>query len=166
MYELSPRNYVNFFSDLNYSELDFYNNVMTFNDSVVEATCCKLNGRPTQVVCGQGRSCAAACFSLDATLCPSGDCENCDTSLDTREARSWSTLGSAALRKCLPRCNVRGKRKFCCFHPTCRQRKQKECDEWRYLSGKHLKKKQLHSSFPRRQLLSTPPENRSWTLVM
>ena len=62
----------------NSSLLEFYNEVMTFNDSVVELVCCKLDGSNVSVSCGKGFSCAAACYSREAVLCPSHNCEDCD----------------------------------------------------------------------------------------
>ena len=56
----------------------FYNEVMTFNETNVTATCCKLDGTPISVVCGRGYSCAALCFSEEASLCPSDNCANCE----------------------------------------------------------------------------------------
>ena len=134
----------------NSSLLEFYNEVMTFNDSVVELVCCKLDGSPVSVSCGQGLSCAAACFSKEAVLCPSHNCEDCDNvdgvseeseqrkEEDVKEiqgGRYWATHFSGAMAHCTYHCNVRGRNKYCCFHPICRKRKRRQCSWFQYLLG-------------------------------
>ena len=124
---------------------------MTFNDSVVELVCCKLDGSPVSVSCGQGLSCAAACYSKEAVLCPSHNCEDCDNvdgvseEIEGRKAEvikerrggwSWSSQFSGAMSHCTRRgCPVRGRNKYCCFHPTCRNRKRRQCSWFQYLLG-------------------------------
>ena len=117
----------------NSSLLEFYNEVMTFNDSVVELVCCKLDGSPVSVFCGKGLSCAAACYSEEAVLCPSHNCEDCDnidkeaegnSGDEGREERrgrlSWATSFSGSMSHCTRRgCQVGGRSKYCCFHPIC-----------------------------------------------
>ena len=136
----------------NSSLLEFYNEVMTFNDSVVELVCCHLNGSNISVSCGRGLSCAAACYSREAVLCPSHNCEDCDNvdnevgegsgqrkeGVKERRGRlAWSTLFSGAMSHCTRRgCNVRGRFKYCCFHPLCRRRKRRQCSWFQYLLGK------------------------------
>merc|ERR1711989_74048 len=84
------------------SMLDFYNNVMTFNDSIVEATCCTVEGTPLSVSCGRGTSCSAVCYSKDATLCPSQDCKDCETiKEEIKERGSTATYSSSAFSHCL-----------------------------------------------------------------
>ena len=135
----------------NSSLLEFYNEVMTFNDSVVELVCCKLNGSPVSVSCGRGFSCAAACYSREAVLCPSHNCEECDNvdnEVDegsgqrkerVKERLAWSSLFSGAMSHCTRRgCNVRGRFKYCCFHPTCRSRKRRQCSWYQYFLGKSI----------------------------
>ena len=119
------------------SMLDFYNNVMTFNDSVVEATCCTVEGTPLSVSCGRGTSCSAVCFSEDATLCPSQDCKDCETIKEERKERgSTATYSSSAFSHCLSNgCQVSGRSKFCCFHPWCQRRRQQQCSFLRYFLG-------------------------------
>ena len=63
------------------SLLDFYNTVMTFNESFVEVTCCTIKGTPISMSCGLGTSCFAVCYSKDTTLCPSGNCKDCEEEL-------------------------------------------------------------------------------------
>ena len=118
---------------------------MTYNATDVNVTCCNLDGTPVSVTCGQGLSCAASCFSLEATLCPSHNCEACDTFEDlTNEEegqhRGWSyvTQASSALAFCPGPghwCNV-WRTKGCCFHPVCQRQKQKECSWLRYFVGR------------------------------
>ena len=135
----------------NSSLLEFYNEVMTFNDSVVELVCCKLDGSPVSVSCGKGLSCAAACYSREAVLCPSHNCEECDNvdnkvgeesgqrKEGVKERLAWSTLFSGAMSHCTRRgCNVRGRFKYCCFHPTCRSRKRRQCSWFQYFLGKSI----------------------------
>ena len=126
----------------NSSLLEFYNEVMTFNATDVNVTCCNLDGTPMSVTCGQGLSCAASCFSLEATLCPSHNCEACGTFEDEEEGqrRGWSyvTQASSALAFCPGPghwCNV-WRTKGCCFHPVCQRQKQKECSWLRYFVGR------------------------------
>ena len=58
--------------------MDFYDKVMTHNNFTVDLVCCKLDRTPIPVSCGQGLSCAAACYVEQAVLCPSQDCEDCE----------------------------------------------------------------------------------------
>ena len=132
---------------------------MTFNDSVVELVCCKLDGTPVPVSCGKGLSCAAACYSEDAVLCPSHNCEDCDNvdavgeASEQRQERgeeqmnkgmeerkggwSWSTLFSGKMSHCTRRgCPVRKNFKYCCFHPVCRGRKKRQCSWLQYFLGR------------------------------
>merc|ERR1711962_483870 len=69
----------------NSSLVDFYDKVMTHNNSVVDLVCCKLDKTPVFVSCGQGLSCAAACYAEQAVLCPSHDCEDCENVDDEEE---------------------------------------------------------------------------------
>ena len=120
------------------SLLDFYNNVMTFNESLVEATCCTMEGSPISVSCGRGTSCSAVCYSNEATLCPSHDCKDCETLKEEgkkeRQGFSVATYSASAFKHCIRNgCQVSGGSKFCCFHPQC-GRKQ-ECSFMRYLLG-------------------------------
>ena len=123
---------------------------MTFNDSVVELVCCKLDGSPVSVSCGKGLSCAAACYSREAVLCPSHNCEDCDNVDGVGEVSeprkeevkarrggwSWATQFSGAMSHCTRRgCPVRGGFKYCCFHPECRNRKRRQCSWFQYLLG-------------------------------
>ena len=63
----------------------FYNEVMSFNETEVTATCCKLDNTPISVTCGRGQSCAASCFFAEASLCPSRDCDACDNFEETQQ---------------------------------------------------------------------------------
>ena len=105
------------------SMLDFYNNVMTFNETLVEATCCTIEGTPMSVSCGQGTSCSAVCFSKDATLCPTRDCKDCENFKEEVKGRrgfSTATLASSAFSHCTSNgCRVSGRSRSCCFHPIC-----------------------------------------------
>ena len=135
----------------NSSLLEFYNEVMTFNDSVVELVCCKLDGTPVPVSCGKGLSCAAACYSEDAVLCPSHNCDDCDAVdevsivdekvIEQRNERkggwSWATQFSGKMKQCPGRgCRVDGRFKYCCFHPHCRNQKRRQCSWFQYFLGK------------------------------
>ena len=125
---------------------------MTFNATDVNVTCCNLDGTPKSVTCGRGLSCAASCFSLEANLCPSHNCEACDTFEEERpQARGWSyvTQASDALAFCPGPgtwCNVH-RVKGCCFHPVCRKEKEGQC--WKtlkYHTGRSsFEKKNTHS---------------------
>ena len=141
-------------SPSNSSLLEFYNEVMTFNDSVVELVCCKLDGSPVSVSCGKGLSCAAACYSEEAVLCPSHNCEDCDNVDEVEDGEgseerkeegvkerrggwSWATQFSGAMSHCTQRgCPVEGTFKYCCFHPVCRNRKGRQCSWFQYFLGK------------------------------
>ena len=119
------------------SMLDFYNNVMTFNESMVTATCCTIEGSPMSVSCGRGTSCSAICYSKDSTLCPSHDCKDCETFKEEgKRGRGWSisTLPSSAFSHCTRNgCPVHGQSKYCCFHPECQHKWQ--CWILRYFLG-------------------------------
>ena len=128
---------------------------MTFNDSVVELVCCKLDGTPVPVSCGKGLSCAAACYSKDAVLCPSHNCDDCDAvdevsivneegieqrkeGVEVRKGGwSWATQFSGKMKHCPGRgCRVDGRFKYCCFHPHCRKQKRRQCSWFQYFLGK------------------------------
>ena len=98
---------------------------MTFNATDVNVTCCNLDGTPMSVTCGQGLSCAASCFSLEATLCPSHNCEACATFGDLTnddQRQGLSSLASWDLKHCPGLACPVGNRKECCFHPTCQEK--------------------------------------------
>ena len=111
---------------------------MTFNESDVTATCCMLDGTPVSVTCGQGFSCAASCFSLEASLCPSHYCEACDDIEEQPQRRqnSVANQASSSLAHCTPGCRVRGSDKKCCFHPSCAKIRPRQCAWLRYTAGK------------------------------
>ena len=134
---------------------------MTHNDSVVDLVCCKLDKTPVSVSCGQGLSCAAACYAEQAVLCPSHDCEDCenvdeedeveervemgndgdnDMTLTERQGfRSWATQFSGAMKACTQRgCPVRGSNKYCCFHPKCRKQRKQQCRWFQFFLGKYF----------------------------
>ena len=135
----------------NSSLLEFYNEVMTFNDSVVELVCCKLDGSPVSVFCGQGLSCAAACYSEEAVLCPSHNCEDCENIVGVGEGseerkpegvkergggRLIAASFSSAFTHCTRRgCPVTGSFKYCCFHPLCRNKNKNKCSWLQYFLG-------------------------------
>ena len=121
----------------------FYNEVMTFNETEVTATCCQLDGTPISVTCGQGQSCAASCFSAEASLCPSRDCNACDNFEETqqvgRRQQSQATTGASDWRWCSPECNVKednGGNKGCCFNRICRTRRKTNCAWLQFTIGK------------------------------
>ena len=129
-------------SSANSSMSAFYNEVMTFNETDVTATCCKLDGAPISTVCGRGFSCAASCFSLEASLCPSHNCEACDDLEEQPQRRqgagnSIATQGSISLGHCTRNgCRVGGRFKGCCFHPQCQSKRKRQCSWLHYLVGK------------------------------
>ena len=139
----SLHSHSDFISDLtltNSSFTELYNKVMTFNESNVTATCCKVDGSAVSVTCGQGFSCAASCFSLQASLCPSQNCGACHRP-EEEEVRgrqnSGATEASGGLSHCTRnQCKVGGRFKECCFHPVCRKRRPKKCAWLQYLVGK------------------------------
>ena len=145
------------------SMLDFYNNVMTFNESMVEATCCTLEGTSLSVSCGRGTSCSAVCYSKEATLCPSRDCKDCETIKEEgKERRDFSiaTLSSSAFSHCTRNgCPVGGRSKFCCFHPQCQRRRQQECSFMRYFLGESHQKSKHSPTLHCRKFL---PPSRSY----
>ena len=131
---------------------------MTHNDSIVNLVCCKLDQTPVSVSCGQGLSCAAACYAEQAVLCPSHDCENCEnvdeeeeveervekrkvgdnevTLTERQGSRSWATQFSGAMKTCTRKgCPVRGRNKYCCFHPKCRKQKKRQCQWFQFFLG-------------------------------
>ena len=121
----------------------FYNEVMSFNETEVTATCCKLDNTPISVTCGQGQSCAASCFSREASLCPSRDCNACDNFEETQQVgrRSLATTDASEWGWCSARggnnCNVNGKKKKgCCFNPICQRRRRKKCSWLQFTIGK------------------------------
>ena len=138
-------------SPSNSSLLNFFDHVMTFNDSVVELTCCKSDGTEVHVTCGQGLSCSNACFAKEAVLCPSqncGDCGNLDQEDGSEESEkryktrrrqkrqfSVATKPYWRLRYCSPRCPVL-QNPECCFHPNCRRKRGNTCRKFAFFAGK------------------------------
>ena len=111
---------------------------MTFNETNVTATCCKLDGTPVSVTCGRGYSCAASCFSEEAALCPSENCESCEDleEVPQERGRSYVIQASSKLSHCTRNgCKVKGRFKGCCFHPRCAKRRQTQCSWLNYLVG-------------------------------
>ena len=147
---------------------------MTFNATDVNVTCCNLDGTPMSVTCGQGLSCAASCFSLEATLCPSHNCEDCATfgDLTNDDQRQRLALASWNLKHCPGPgfyCMV-GQHQQCCFHPLCRAKKwqKKKCSWLQYHTGRSIVKIQrisLHD-LPSRQLLPTTRRYPAWTVEL
>ena len=143
---------------VNSSMVAFYNDVMSFNDSIVELVCCKIDGSNVSISCGRGLDCAAACYSQEAVLCPSHNCEDCENiegvneiggpvkiaalSVETKSRRwSWATQFSGAMSQCTKRgCEVGGRFRYCCFHPICRKRKRRQCSWLQYLLGESSNK--------------------------
>ena len=123
------------------SMLDFYNNVMTFNESMVEATCCSIEGSPMSVSCGQGKSCSAVCYSMDAALCPSRNCKDCQNFKEEgkgRGGRSDATLSASAFSHCTSNgCRVSGTSGYCCFHPICSRGSQ--CIQKRIIDSQYIR---------------------------
>ena len=137
----------------NSSLLDFYDYVMTFNDSIVELTCCKSDGTPTRASCGQGLSCANACYAQEASLCPSQNCDDCgnlDQESDESETRkggsrkrpgggqSVVTHLASAFKYCLRRdqfCPIK-RSPECCFHPKCAKKRKEKCQWLQAFVGK------------------------------
>ena len=117
---------------------------MTFNATDVNVTCCNLEGTPMSVTCGQGLSCAASCFSLEATLCPSHNCEACATFeglTNDDQRQGLSSLASWNLKHCTGLACPVGKRKECCFHPTCQEEEwqRKKCSSYvKYFVGRSI----------------------------
>ena len=145
--------------------MDFYDKVMTHNDSIVNLVCCKLDQTPVSVSCGQGLSCAAACYAEEAVLCPSHDCEDCENVDEEEEveeervekrkegdkevtqrgdterqgSQSWATEFSGNMNICTKKgCPVRGSNGYCCFHPKCRTQKERECQWLEFFVGTHF----------------------------
>ena len=135
----------------NSSLLDFYDYVMTFNDSIVELTCCKSDGTSTRASCGQGLSCANACIAQEASLCPSQNCDDCGNleqesdESETRVLRGSRKRGlsvvthlASAFKYCLRRgqfCPIM-RSPECCFHPKCAKRRKERCQWLQAFVGK------------------------------
>ena len=125
----------------NSSFVDFYNHVMTFSESKVHLVCCKLDRTPVTATCGQGFSCAAACYSKEAVLCPSQDCQRCDDMEGLvqveaqRENRGAGICPACSFSTDLNHCKRGGCRvdednggdPKCCFHPDCRAARPRKC---------------------------------------
>ena len=139
-------------SPSNSSLLDLYNHVMTFNESIVHLVCCKLDRTPVIATCGQGFSCAAACYSKEAVLCPSHDCQRCDdmeglVQVEAQRKRAGDNRGgncpacsfSGYLNNCKKNgCKVLkkyGGDPNCCFHPDCRALRPNKCSWFQDLIG-------------------------------
>ena len=159
----------------NSSLLAFYNEVMTFNATDVNVTCCNLEGTPMSVTCGQGLSCAASCFSLEATLCPSHNCEACATfedltNDDQRQRLALSSLASWNLKHCPGLACPVGKHKECCFHPTCREEEwqRKKCSWLKYhVGGSIVQVKRISlRDLPFRQILPPTCRYPAWKVEL
>ena len=142
---------------------------MTFNESAVIATCCKLDRTPVSVSCGKGLSCTASCFAMDTTLCPSHDCEACNNfeQSERRARNSYVTGGSSALNHCVRNgCRVRGRFKSCCFHSKCRRLRERQCSWLHYLVGEFILKKTNPKHFTLRSQMHEAWSNKIWPVDM
>lgn len=56
-------------------------------------------------------------------------------------SRQLATSNSASLRLCVRLgCPVTGQYRYCCYQPTCRERRPRECAWLNYVTGKNVKK--------------------------
>ena len=115
-------------SDPNNENLaDFYDHMMTFSNETETVTCCRMDNSSVAVSCGLGLSCDALCLAQHASLCPSGDCLDCKA---FKEDGRRSCVGQGSSSKC-SRCVKDGCRikrsPGCCFHPSCRRRRRRQC---------------------------------------
>ena len=142
------------------TDIDFFESSFTFSNESFEVGCCARDTTLTNVTCGRGTSCIGQCSAIEASLCPSGNCTGdpndcrpdllldeeeedngdgqCDQKIDPsdnwKRKKSLATLPSWAFNWCSHRCLVYYF-PSCCFHPTCRMRRQKYCSWMRYLTG-------------------------------
>ena len=123
--------------------VDFFDNAFTFSNNVSKVTCCHPDNTPKVATCGQGVSCEGQCSALGASLCPSGECTDCDLEFNEenterqQRGRSTATLSGTDLAWCTSDgCRVR-KHKGCCYNPKCLTWKgRKETCQWlNYLTG-------------------------------
>ena len=125
------------------SAIDFYDEILTTANQSNTIVCCfPETGATRNETCGKGVSCAGQCSSLDAKLCPSGNCTDDPRDWQvplTEKALSLSaaTLPSSALANCFPDCRVR-RRPICCYHKGCYSKRQASCDWLSYLSGAYF----------------------------
>ena len=113
--------------------LSFYDNTLTANNETTIVTCCGISLSPQNVSCGRGVSCSGQCSAKDASLCPSGMCDQCEQGIQLEEEQITErrfapvTLPSWALAHCPRLCYSPNARRvltrywpLCCYHPICK----------------------------------------------
>ena len=146
---------------------DFFDYAMTNFNETINVTCCGLDGREVTASCGLGLGCSAVCSSLSSTLCPSGDCNDCHSIVESskiqkRKKKSSCTASSDA--SCLNRCERNGCRvgrgsEHCCFHPSCRNKRKKKCSWLQKYTGDSCPKP---GNIPRGEWIC-PEKNKQFT---
>ena len=106
----------------------FFDYTQTFSNKSTTVTCCGLDGSSVAASCGLGQGCEAACFALDRSLCPSGDCQDCyDLTADS--SRSCNSLSSSSdCNRCAFDGCLVAKTPGCCFVEECREKRPCKCD--------------------------------------
>ena len=105
----------------------FFDYIRTFSNESSTVICCGLDDSAVTASCGLGQGCEAACFALDRTLCPSGDCHDCYqlTADSSRSCTSFSP--SANCNRCtLEGCRV-AETPGCCFVKECFDKRPEKC---------------------------------------
>lgn len=114
------------------SVIDFYDMAMTHGINMTEVTCCTLDQRSITASCGEGLSCSAVCHSEDASLCPSGQCDDCETLPEEEDRSCVSSSPSSSCNRCVREgCRTKGS-PGCCFNHICRRRRPRQCEWMRY----------------------------------
>ena len=109
----------------------FFDYTRTFSNESSTVICCGLDDSAVTASCGLGQGCEAACFALDRTLCPSGDCHDCyQLTADSSGARTASS-NSAEYNHCVPGgCKVdekKGGDPACCYVKECFDKRPEKC---------------------------------------
>ena len=88
-----------------------------------KVTCCGIDQTPTDVICGQGKDCAAACKAKDdASLSPTGRCDDCEN------IEPGYSCTSSSESSCANSCVKQGcKDASCCYHEQCRKTRPEFC---------------------------------------
>ena len=142
--------------------MDFFDNAFTNSKNTSNVTCCHPDNTFNVVTCGQGVSCSGQCsaLSLEASLCPSGNCNDdpntCQVEFsEPGETTNLENQGSGVspangistdYKWCITDgCPVRD-HKECCYHPYCETRNRDACKWLDYLTGKGSTPQILYNS--------------------
>ena len=114
----------------------FFDYTQTFSNASRTVTCCGLDGSAVTASCGLGHGCEAACFALDRSLCPSGDCQDCyDLTADSSRSCTAFSNSADCNRCAFDGCKV-AETPGCCFVEECCDKRPCKCKWMEHYLGR------------------------------